>query len=167
LTFEGIYSQYFDFTWRVLRNLVGHSRGVDDAAQELWTVVHRRLRDFEQRSSVRTWLFGIAINVARNQRRTESRHQAVELLPELVPSAGSDPEAARAASETWRSLIRFLDALDEQDRAIFVSSVIEDMSARETAEATGVGVMIVYQRVRTLRRLAKAWLEHHERGALE
>jgi RNA polymerase sigma-70 factor (ECF subfamily) len=167
LTFEGIYSQYFDFTWRVLRNLAGNSRGVDDAAQELWTVVHRRLGDFEQRSSVRTWLFGIAVNVARNQRRAESKHQAIELLPEVVPSAGGDPEAARAASETWRSLTRFLVALDEQDRAIFVSSVIEDLSAKETAEAIGVGVMIVYQRVRTLRRLAKAWLEHHERGTLE
>ncbi len=166
LTFEGIYAEYFDFAWRVLRNLVGHSR-VEDAAQELWTVVHRRLQDFEQRSSIRTWLFGIAINVARNQRRTESKHQALELLPELVPGTDTDPEAARAASETWRSLARFLDALEEQDRAIFVSSVIEDLSARETAEALGVGVMIVYQRVRTLRRLAKAWLEHHERGTLE
>jgi RNA polymerase sigma-70 factor, ECF subfamily len=166
VTFEGIYAQYFDFTWRVLRNLVGQTR-VEDAAQELWTVVHRRLRDFEQRSSVRTWLFGIAINVARNQRRAESKHQAIELLPELVPGAGSDPEAARAASETWRSLTRFLEALEEQDRAIFVSSVIEDLSARETADALGVGVMIVYQRVRTLRRLARAWLEHHERGTLE
>jgi RNA polymerase sigma-70 factor (ECF subfamily) len=167
LTFEGIYAEYFDFTWRVLRNLIGHSRGVEDAAQEVWTVVHRRLVDFEQRSSVRTWLFGIAVNVARNQRRMESKHHALELLPELVPSHGTDPEAARAASETWRSLTRFIAALDEHDCAIFVSSVIEDLSAKETSEALGVGVMIVYQRVRTLRRLAKAWLELHERGTLE
>ena len=161
LTFEGVYAEHFDFTWRVLKNLVGPSRGVDDAAQELWTVVHRRLGDFEQRSSVRTWLFSIALNVARNQRRTESKHRALELLPELVPGASADPEAARVASETWRSLARFLDALEERDRAIFVSSVLEDLSARETAEALGVGVMIIYQRVRTLRRLAKAWLELH------
>jgi len=166
-TFEGIYAEYFEFTWRVLKNLVGRSGGVEDAAQELWTVVHRRLGDFEQRSSVRTWLFGIAINVARNQRRAESKHEALELLPEVVPSAGSDPEAARATNETWRSLERFLAALEEPDRAIFVSSVIEDLSAKETAEAVGVGVMLVYQRVRTLRRLAKAWLELHERGNLE
>ncbi|HTV19292.1 MAG TPA: sigma-70 family RNA polymerase sigma factor [Polyangiaceae bacterium] len=166
-TFEAVYAEHFDFTWRVLKNLVGPARGVDDAAQELWTVVHRRLGDFEHRSSVRTWLFSIALNVARNQRRAESKHAALELLPELVPSASSDPEAERAATETWRSLIRFLDALEETDRAIFVSSVLEDLSAKETAEALGVGVMIIYQRVRTLRRLAKAWLELHERGSIE
>jgi RNA polymerase sigma-70 factor (ECF subfamily) len=167
LTFESVYAEHFDFSWRVLKNLLGPSRGVDDAAQELWTVVHRRLSDFERRSSVRTWLFSIALNVARNQRRAESKHRAVELLPELVPSASGDPEATRVASETWRSLTRFLDALEERDRAIFVSSVLEDLSARETAEALGIGVMTIYQRVRTLRRLARAWLDLHERGSLE
>lgn len=166
-TFEAVYAEHFDFTWRVLRNLVGPARGVEDAAQELWTVVHRRLSDFEHRSSVRTWLFGIAVNVARNQRRAESKHAALELLPELVPGPSSDPEAAHAATETWRSLTRFLDALEEQDRAIFVSSVLEDLSAKEASEALGVGVMSIYQRVRTLRRLAKAWLELHARGSIE
>jgi RNA polymerase sigma-70 factor (ECF subfamily) len=167
LTFEAIYSEYFDFSWRVLRNLLGHSRGVDDAAQELWSAVHRRLVDFEQRSSVRTWLFGIAVNVARNQRRAESRHRALELVPETLPGRGIDAETVRGVRETWRSLTRFLDALEEQDRAIFVSNLIEDLSAMETAEALGIGVMLVYQRVRTLRRLAKDWLELHERGKLE
>jgi RNA polymerase sigma-70 factor (ECF subfamily) len=165
LTFEELYQQYFDFTWRVLRNLAVRSLALEDVAQEVWTVVHRRLPEFEQRSSVRTWLFGIARNVARNQRRSERRHQEIELLPDTIPSDDADPEALRCSRETWSSLIRFLDALEEQDRAIFVCNLIEDLSAQETAAAVGVQVMIVYQRVRTLRRLAKDWLELHEEGS--
>jgi RNA polymerase sigma-70 factor, ECF subfamily len=166
-TFEVLYEEYFDFTWRVLRNLVVHPRLLDDAVQELWTVVHTRLESFEQRSSVRTWLFGIALNVARNQRRSESRHRALELLPEAVQGSGVDAESAHGMHETWRSLSRFLEALQEQDRAIFVSNLVEDLSASEVADALGLKVAIVYQRVRTLRRLAKDWLELHERGKPE
>jgi RNA polymerase sigma-70 factor (ECF subfamily) len=167
LTFEGLYEEYFDFTWRVLRNLVGHPRGLDDAVQEVWTVVHRRLAAFEHRSSVPTWLFGIALNVARNQQRTETKHRALELLPEALSEPGADAEATHGTQETWRSLSRFLEALQEQDRAIFVSNLIEGLSASETADALGLKVAIVYQRVRTLRRLARDWLELHERGNLE
>jgi RNA polymerase sigma-70 factor (ECF subfamily) len=167
LTFELLYEQYFDFTWRVLRNLVVHPRVLEDAAQEVWAVVHRRLSAFEHRSSVRTWLFGIALNVARNQHRTESRHEALPLLPEVVQANDADAESLRSTRETWMSLSRFLDALREQDRAIFVSNLIEDLSAAETAEALGLKVIVVYQRVRTLRRLARDWLELHERGELE
>lgn len=167
LTFEGLYEEYFDFTWRVLRNLAVHPRVLEDAVQELWTAVHRRLDSFERRSSVRTWLFGIALNVARNQQRTESRHRALELLPEVIQAPGADAETTHGNHETWRSLERFLEALQEQDRAIFVSNLIEDLSASETADALGVKVNIVYQRVRTLRRLARDWLELHERGNLE
>lgn len=116
---------------------------------------------------MRTWLFGIALNVARNQQRTESRHRALELLPEAVRAPGADAESTHGMHETWCSLWRFLEALQEQDRALFVSNLIEGLSASETAEALGLKVGIVYQRVRTLRRLAKDWLELHERGKLE
>jgi RNA polymerase sigma-70 factor (ECF subfamily) len=166
-TFEGLYEECFEFTWRVLRNLSVHPNALEDAAQEVWTVVHRGLSSFEGRSSVRTWLFGIALNIARRQRRLESKHRSLELLPERLPSSAPDPELHRSARETYLLLSRFLDALDEQDRAIFVSNLIEDLSASETAEAVGVKVAIVYQRVRTLRRLAKDWLLLHEQGKPE
>lgn len=166
-SFEGLYAECFEFTWRVLRNLSVPPAALEDAAQEVWSVVHRGLSSFEGRSSVRTWLFGIALNVARKQRRLESKHRSVELLPESLPSSASDPELRRSTHETYLSLSRFLEALDEQDRAIFVSNLIEDLSAAETAEAVGVKITIVYQRVRTLRRLAKDWLLLHEQGKPE
>jgi RNA polymerase sigma-70 factor (ECF subfamily) len=166
VTFEGLYEEYFEFTWRVLRNLAVHPRLLEDVAQEVWAVVHRRLPGFEHRSSVRTWLFGIAFNVARSQRRAEARHEALELMPDGIDARVPDPEAQRGVQEAWLSLGRFLDALDERDRAIFVSNLIEDLSASETAEAVGVGVIVVYQRVRTLRRLARDWLELHDHGSM-
>jgi RNA polymerase sigma-70 factor (ECF subfamily) len=49
-------------------------RGVaEDVVQETWLTCLRTLGRFEGRSSLKTWIFGILINVARSKRRKESR----------------------------------------------------------------------------------------------
>jgi RNA polymerase sigma factor (sigma-70 family) len=121
-------------------------------------VVHRRLGSFEQRSGPRTWLFGIALNVARNRRRGERRSPQLQPLSEHLVSARPDPEGERAGQEAWSKIQSFLQTLDEQRRAVFVSSLLEQMSASETAEATGLDPATVYHLIRRLRRSFKAYL---------
>jgi RNA polymerase sigma-70 factor (ECF subfamily) len=157
--FERLYALYFDFTWRVLRHLGLPAALMDDAVQEVWLVVHQRLYQFEGRSSLKTWLFGIAMNVWRNQRRAEARRQ--RQLRDPVPERDGpvDPEAEHLGREAWRRVQRFLATLDEERRAIFVCSLLEHLPAQQTAEATGVDVATVYQRVRSLRLAFKGWLD--------
>jgi RNA polymerase sigma-70 factor, ECF subfamily len=45
----------------------------EDAVQETWLTCFRTLEKFEGRSSVKTWIFGILLNVARSRRRKEAR----------------------------------------------------------------------------------------------
>jgi RNA polymerase sigma-70 factor (ECF subfamily) len=155
--FEQLYQLYFGFTWRVLGHLGVKAHGIDDAVQEVWLTVHRRLGSFEGRSELKTWLFGIALNVARNQRRADSRRS--KHLPE-APSGATplDPELIREGHEAWERVQCFLATLDEQPRAIFVCNLLESLSATETAEATGVDVTTVYKRVRSLRQSFRTWL---------
>jgi RNA polymerase sigma-70 factor, ECF subfamily len=164
LPFEGLYEGYFSFVWRALRHLGVPGYALEDGAQEVWMVVHRRLADFEWRSSVRTWLFGIALNVARNRRRGARRAPEMQPLPEQVMSARPDPEGVRAGQEAWHKLERFLDTLDEQRRSVFVCSLLEQLSAAETAEATGLDVASVYHQVRRLRQAFRAYLDQLEGG---
>ena len=156
--FERIYQQYFSFTWRVLGHLGVKPHALDDAVQEVWIVVHRRLPTFAGRSALKTWLFGVALNVARNQRRADDR-RTKNLCD--APSAGAplDPESIHEGNEAWERVQRFLATLDEQRRAIFVCNLLENLSALQTAEATGVDVTTVYKRVRSLRQSFKLWLE--------
>jgi RNA polymerase sigma-70 factor, ECF subfamily len=162
LSFERLYELHFSFTWRVLEHLGVPRHGLDDAVQEVWLAVHRRLPTFEGRSQVETWLFGIALNVTRNLRRADSRHSRLVPEPADLPANTPDPEALRARSEAYHQVQRFLDTLDAQQRAIFVCNLIEHLSAAETAEATGVEVNTVYQSVRNLRRWFKSWLGEQE-----
>jgi RNA polymerase sigma-70 factor (ECF subfamily) len=158
LPFEALYERYFGFTWRALRHLGVPVPWLEDAAQEVWIIVHRRLPGFEARSSTRTWLFGIALNVARNRRRGLRRAPAMQPLPEQLVCASPDPEDQHAGSEMWRTLESFLDTLDDQRRAVFVSSLIEQLPAAETAAATGVEVAQVYHQVRRLREAFREYL---------
>lgn len=157
--FEQLYGLYFDFTWRVLRHLAVPSTALDDAVQEVWLIVYQRMAGFEGRSTIKTWLFGITMNVARNTRRAEDKRVRQLLAPEPLSEPPPDPEMEHLGREAWQRVQQFLSTLDEERRAIFVCSLLEHLPAQQTAEATGVDVTTVYQRVRTLRQAFKQWLE--------
>jgi len=71
-----IYAQHADFVFRNLRRLGVHDSLIDDAVQDVFLVVHRRLGDFEARAQVTTWLFGIVLRVAQSYRRSAMRRRA-------------------------------------------------------------------------------------------
>jgi RNA polymerase sigma-70 factor (ECF subfamily) len=160
--FADLYREHFDFVWRSLRHLGVVPPALDDAVQEVWLIVHRKLASFEGRSLATTWLFGIAVNVARSQRRTGSRRAFGEPLSDELPSRDPDPEHVLVGRDAWSQVQIFLNTLSELQRAIFVSALIENLSSAETAEAIGIDVGIVYRRVRALRRAFERQLQQSE-----
>jgi RNA polymerase sigma-70 factor, ECF subfamily len=158
-SFNALYAQYFEFGWRGLRALGVPSDRLDDAAQEVWLIVFRRLPDFEGRSRHRTWLFGIVINVARNVRRALRREPNLVPLRDDALALSLDPHAQSERNEAWLMVEMFLSTLDEARREIFVCVLLEGMRAAEAAEAVGLDENTVVNRVRALRRSFQSWAE--------
>jgi RNA polymerase sigma-70 factor, ECF subfamily len=158
-SFDALYSRYFDFGWRGLSALGVPDDRLEDAAQEVWLAVFRRLPDFEARSAPGTWVFGIVINVARNVRRAMRRLPSVVPLREDLVALAPDPLVMSERNEAWQQLRSFLSELDEQRREIFVCVLLEGMRATEAAEAVGVPETTVVHRVRALRRTFQRWVE--------
>src|SRR5882672_9010889 len=71
--FDEVYEAHFDFVWRSVRRLGVDEFGVEDVVQEVFFTAHRRLGEFEGRSSVRTWLFAIVVHLVRHYRRKRQR----------------------------------------------------------------------------------------------
>jgi RNA polymerase sigma-70 factor (ECF subfamily) len=161
-TFADVYTQHFDLVWRSLRHLGVPTRLLDDAVQDVWLVVHRKLAEFDGRSALSTWLFGICINVARARRRAREVMQPAEPLSEQMQSREPSPEHALESSRVWKLVEGFMAELPELHRAIFVSNLLENFSPAETASATGVDVNTVYKRVRALRRSFQRLLERSQ-----
>lgn len=163
IEFDAVYEAWFPFVWRSLRRLGVAPSNVDDATQDVFLVAHRRLGDFEGRSSIKTWLFGIALRVARDHRRLVRRKGGHEALPDTVRDAGPSPHDAMERAEAARLLESLLDALDEDRRAVFVLAELEQMSAPEMSEALGVPLNTVYSRLRAARADFEKALARHQR----
>jgi RNA polymerase sigma-70 factor (ECF subfamily) len=160
LEFAAVYDAHFPFVWRSLRRLGVASAQLDDAAQDVFLVVYRRLDDFEGRSSVKTWLFGIVLKIVRTYKRTAARKPTEPLegdIPALASAAEELTDAARAA----RLMHSLLDELDDAPRAVFILSELEEMTAPEISAALGVNLNTVYSRLRAARRDFDAALARH------
>jgi RNA polymerase sigma-70 factor, ECF subfamily len=153
LRFEEIFRSYFDFVWGGLRRMGVPAASVDDAVQDVFLVVHRRQQDFEGRSSLKTWLYGIVLRVAHDHRRSLARAGGEgQPLPPALADGRPGPQEAAARSEALRLLARLLGELDEEKRDVFVLADLEQLSAKEIAEIVGTNVNTVYSRLRAARR---------------
>lgn len=153
LSFDAVYDQCFDLVFRNIRRLGVPEAQVDDAVQEVFLVVHRRLGDFEGRSSLKTWVFAIVARVAKDCRRTVRRKSPPGAVDaDTVPDEHADPETRTEQAEGVRTLHRVLDALDDDKRAVLVMAELEQMTAPEIAEALGENVNTIYARLRAARR---------------
>jgi RNA polymerase sigma-70 factor (ECF subfamily) len=147
-----VFDQHADFVWRSLRRLGVPERSVDDAVQDVFIVVHRRLTEFEGRSSLRSWLFGIARRVAHDHRRRIGRKERGEELPEVLPDPdGSTPAGELERAQAVRTLHAILAALDDDKREVFILAELEQMTAPEIAAAIGANLNTVYSRLRAAR----------------
>lgn len=160
LSFDAIYEAHFDYVWRSMRRLGLSSSAADDAVQDVFVVVHRRLADFEQRSSVKTWLFGIALRVARGHRRRNHR-KPTEPLPEGMASEHPDPQVLSERSEALAVLDTILDQMDDDKREVFVMAELEQLTAPEIASVTDTNLNTVYSRLRAARKIFEDGVKRH------
>jgi len=164
--FEEIFRDYFAFAWTGLRRLGVQQAALDDAVQDVFLVVHRRLADFERRSALKTWLYGIMLRVAHDYRRKVQRAGFGEPLEEGLADQRPDPQEAAARTEGLRLLEKLLDGLDEAKRDVLVLADLEQLPAPAIAELLGINPNTVYSRLRAARmHLNEAVARHHQRGA--
>jgi len=145
------YKEHFAFVWRSLARLGVPKSALDDATQDVFIVALRRAAEFGQRSSYRTWLFGIAANIAREQRRSAQRAHQHEPLDEALSSAERSPLQQASDAQALRFLEAFLATLEDSQREVFILAELERMPSPEIAEAVGAKLNTIYSRLRLAR----------------
>ena len=121
--------------------------------QDVFVVVHRRLPDFEGRRALRTWLVRILLNVVREHRRRFRRKEHHGSLPgEVVDANGPSPHEECLRSEAAALLGAILDAMQEDQREVFVLAEMEQIPVPEIAETLSLPLNTVYSRLRLARR---------------
>lgn len=150
--FQAIYAAELGYVWNTLRRCGVPDRHLEDLAHDVFVVVYRRLDDYDRSRPLRPWLFGIAFRVASDFRRKASHGREVpsDLPPPADPS--DDPEDQASAQDRQRLLLRALDALDDDKRAVLVMHELDGHAMPEIAEALSVPLNTAYSRLRLARK---------------
>ncbi len=162
-SFEDVYHSQFRFVWRSAKRLGVRDAALDDVVQEVFVVVHRRLADFEGRSSMTTWLFGITLRVVRDHRRSLRRRDVgSEVDPDSLRAGGDSPAERAENAEAVRLLHALLDELADERREVFVMAELEQMVMPDISEALGINVNTAYARLRAARQEFEQALARHK-----
>ena len=133
--FRALYRRHASFLYRFLLQLSGgDATAAEEGVQETWVRAARGLSGFAWRSSLKTWLAGIAIRWWREERRAASREADLPGEEALPPAPAVRREIDRVDLE------RAIAALPPGYRRAILLHDVEGYTHEEVAELTGIDV---------------------------
>ncbi len=158
-----VYDAYATFVWRSLQRMGVPTSDLEDALQEVFIVVHRKLPQYDaERAKLSTWLFGISLNVARKH-RAKSRLTFGFDVDAQAGSSGNQ-EAILQSRQQAERLNLILGKMKPEHSATFVMFELEALTCQEIADLTGVPVGTVYSRLHKAREQFKELAEKAEKA---
>jgi RNA polymerase sigma-70 factor (ECF subfamily) len=157
--YQALVAAHQEIAFRTAYLVLGDAAEAEDATQEAFVKAYGALDRFRSGSPFRPWLLRIAVNAARNRRRSTGRRMGLQLRAEaaqprdaVAPSA----EAAALVAEQRRELLDAVNALSDDDRLVIGARYFLDMPESEIAELAGVARGTVKSRLSRARaRLAR------------
>jgi RNA polymerase sigma-70 factor (ECF subfamily) len=151
-TLHEIIREHAGFVWRTLQRHGVHEADLPDQCQEVFLVVHRKLPEFRGDSTLRTWLYGIALHVARAHRRRA--HVVRESIVPEPPERAADAMQERTL-EGRRGLARLqalLAAVEPEKREVFLLFEVEELPMAEVARLVGRPLRTTYAWYQSVRK---------------
>lgn len=151
--FQAIYRDHYAAIWRFLVHLGVRKGDVPDVAHNVFLVAYRKLGEFEHRSTVRTWLCGIALRVGRDYMRSARVRLEVPTgdFTELDGVSRDDSAEALRSKRQLALAVRLLDSLPPEQREVFVLHELEQLTGTEIAELMDTPVNTVRSRLKRAR----------------
>lgn len=167
--FQAIYREHYPTVWRFLLHLGVRKSDVADVTHNVFLIAYRKLSTFEHRSSMRTWLCGIAFRVGRGFLKSSAVRLEVSDADVTVQPATTEGtlESSRHSGELALAE-RLLEGLPAEQREVFVLHELEQMTGTEIAELMGTSLGTVRSRLRRAREsFRKQLAELGEKGLVD
>jgi RNA polymerase sigma-70 factor, ECF subfamily len=149
-------------------HLLGNREEALDVSQDVFLLVFRTLGRFRGQSQLRTWIYRIVVNQARNRQRWwRRRHLAsqvsldehIEAHGELAGTEGTSPERMLAQKELAGRLWESLNHLPFEQRTVLVLREIDGLSYEDIAYSLNVTLGTVKSRLTRARQALRAVLQ--------
>jgi RNA polymerase sigma-70 factor (ECF subfamily) len=156
--YEELISRYQQPVYSIVYRLLGNSSDACDVVQEVFLKVFRNVGAFRGQSSLRTWIYRIAVNEAHNHRRWFSRHCRREVAIEnedtehthsleFAPDPGRSPFDQALDGETRVLIEQALGEINPVFRSAVVLRDMENLGYEEIAEILQVSLGTVKSRI--------------------
>jgi RNA polymerase sigma-70 factor (ECF subfamily) len=149
--FEQLFVRYRGPLYGFFRRRLHGDERAEDLMQETFLAVIRAAERYEPTALVRTYLYGIAMNLLAAERRRCAK--------ESPPGNVSPEPATREAPDSVLWIRQALDKLDESEREILMLREYEQLSYAEIAELLNMPVNTVRSRLFRSRMALKEYLE--------
>lgn len=155
--YETLIDRFQQPVFNLTHRLMEDPSEVSDVVQEVFLKVFRNIGHFRGQSSLKTWIYRIAVNEAHNHRRWFSRHRRREVgldredadgVHQIDPvDTASSPYERVADRETMQRIEVLLTGLNPSFRTAVVLRDIEDLSYEEIAEVLNLSLGTVKSRI--------------------
>jgi len=122
-SYETLIARFEHPIYNLVMRLVNDPADANDVVQEVFLKVFRNVRTFRGQSSLKTWIYRIAVNEAYNHRRWFSRHRKQEVG--LEPEDEGSPALRDSISDPGRTPFDW--ALNEE-RHILIEAALQDVN---------------------------------------
>ena len=157
--FERLMRQHERLVLRTALRILGNPDDAQDVAQEVFLRLYRNLKKVEAAGNLEGWLYRVAVNLCRDQRRRKGR---TEELEDTVAAPG-DPQQELTAAERRRVLKMSLRMLPDKERAALVLRDLEGLSTTQVAEILGSSEATVRSQISKARVKVKDFVERYFR----
>jgi RNA polymerase sigma-70 factor, ECF subfamily len=151
----------------VVYRMCGDTQIAEDAAQETFIQAWLHLSSFRPQTSLRNWLYRIAVNAATDILRKEKRILPDDIEEMPLTDSHPGPEAILFQMERTALIQREILSLPDASRAVLVLREYEEMSYHEIADTLDIPVGTVMSRLNYARRILKEKLEQTLFGKAE
>ncbi|HAL45344.1 MAG: hypothetical protein A2Y12_01880 [Planctomycetes bacterium GWF2_42_9] len=156
---EKLILKYQDRIFNTILKLCGNEADAAELAQDSFVKAIQSLKDFRAESSFYTWLFRIAVNHTLNYCKKNNKvnfeslqneideNTGKQLKDYLVDNKSAEPSELAAKKEVNGLVLKALEKLDPQQRAVIVLRDIEQMSYNEIAQTLDMEIGTVKSRI--------------------
>lgn len=162
--FEEIYKVSSGFVYRTALRILNNSADAEEVTQDIFMKIYDNLKNFQFRSSFKTWVYRITVNTALNAYRKNRRQFEHRADFEIaLETAGHSPEIIQVAqqADSEKAISSLLETLTAEHRAVIVLREIEGLSYEEIAQSLKINLNTVRSR---LKRAREALLERRKKA---
>jgi RNA polymerase sigma-70 factor (ECF subfamily) len=150
--FETIYKTLAGFVYNVALRVTRNREDAQEVSQEVFLIMHRKLKEFRGDSSLKTWVYRITVNHAINAaKKSGSKNKTVEYEDSLAPAVENDVHREIQKEHDRHAVDQILNVLNEEQRVCVVLRNIEGLSYEEIAETLKININTVRSRLKRAR----------------